>query len=251
VKAGNPGQNIVSSPLNPQQLTGREESHLVDLPCGQRLQEPVAHAFTQLQDEARAAGFELAIASGFRSYARQLAIWNGKARGLREVHDDAGLPVALEGLPASEKLAAILRYSAIPGTSRHHWGTDLDIFDAAAMPAGYRLELSPREVASGGPFDPLHCWLDERMAAGESFGFFRPYSRDRGGVAPERWHLSYAPLALDCQAKLTAQLLLACWDDPAEGEPLALQEEIRADLPGIIGRYVAVAGDWCPAPAAV
>lgn len=240
----------MTRPLTPQQMTGREETHLVELACGQRLQEPVAVAFTRLQADARAAGFDLAIASGFRSYSRQLAIWNGKANGQRAVHDDAGRGVKLAALSASEQLQAILRYSAIPGTSRHHWGTDLDVFDVAAMPQDYQLELSPREVAPGGLFDPLHCWLDQRMAAGESHGFFRPYSQDRGGVAPERWHLSYAPLAVDCQGKLTAQLLCTCWDDPDAGEPVALLETIRADLPAIMARYVAVAGNWCPAAVA-
>ena len=145
-------------------------------------------------------------------------------------------------------MRAILRYSAIPGTSRHHWGTDLDVYDAAALPADYRLQLSPQEVAPGGLFDPLHRWLDERMAAGASQGFFRPYARDSGGVAPERWHLSFAPLAQVCEARLSRELLLACWECAPGEEPLALLDEIQADLPAILARYVAVAPGWCPAP---
>ena len=62
--------------LNPQQLTGQDGDHLVTLPCGNRLQQEVALAFAALQADARAAGFELAIASSYRSFARQLAIWN-------------------------------------------------------------------------------------------------------------------------------------------------------------------------------
>ena len=49
--------------LNPRQLTGREESHLVALPSGHRLQAQAAAAFQALQDDARSAGFDLAIAS--------------------------------------------------------------------------------------------------------------------------------------------------------------------------------------------
>ena len=232
--------------LNLQQLTGREESHLVDLPCGHRLQPAAARAFHLLQEDAREAGFELAIASSFRSYSRQLAIWNGKASGQRGVHDDAGQGVDMAALPVSGQLHAILRYSAIPGTSRHHWGTDLDIYDAGALPGAYKLQLSPAEVAAGGMFDALHCWLDQRMAAGESHGFFRPYAHDRGGVAPERWHLSYAPISQSCQGELTAAALLDCWNCE---EPLLLLEAIRAELPGLLARYVAVADDWCPANA--
>ena len=35
-----------------------------------------------------------------------------------------------------------------------------------------------------------------------AFGFFRPYTTDRGGVAPEPWHLSYAPVAARAQARV-------------------------------------------------
>jgi len=164
------------------------------------------------------------------------------------VHDDAGRDVRIGALPAPQQLRAILRYSAIPGTSRHHWGTDLDVYDAAAVAPDYSLELSPREVAPGGVFDGLHQWLDRRMAVGESRGFYRPYALDRGGIAPERWHLSYAPLALACEHRLTASLLLACWDDcPAGEEALLLADEIRAELPQIMADYVVVASGWCPA----
>jgi len=234
--------------LSAGQLTGREESHLLELSCGHRLQPAVAGAFAALQADASRAGFELAIASGFRSYSRQLAIWNSKASGQREIHDDNGRVVIIESLTPVEQLHAILRYSAMPGSSRHHWGTDLDVFDAAAIEPGYRLQLSPSEVAPGGVFDRLHCWLDQRMAAGESRGFYRPYSSDRGGVAPERWHLSYAPLAAACEPRLTPQLLLTCWENcTADEPPLLLGDELRARLPQIVSDYVSVAPDWCPA----
>jgi LAS superfamily LD-carboxypeptidase LdcB len=236
----------VITPLNIRQLTGREESHLLLLPGGHKLQPDAALAFAALQADALEAGFELAVASSFRSFGRQLAIWNGKAGGDRPVYDDAGRVVNMAGLSRSEQLHAILRYSAVPGTSRHHWGTDLDVYDAAAVAADYRLQLSPQEVAAGGVFDPLHCWLDQRMAAQESHGFYRPYATERGGVAPERWHLSYAPLALECSSRLTAQALLECWECEESAQELLLREEIEAALPQIIARYVAVNDGWCP-----
>lgn len=249
VSRNSPRGSLLALYLDPAQLTGREEAHLVTLPSGHRLQGEVAEAFMALQEDALAAGFDLAIASSFRSYARQLTIWNGKASGQRGVHDDAGREVPMDRLCRRDQLRAILRFSAIPGTSRHHWGTDLDVYDAAAMPAGYRLQLSPQEVAPGGMFDPLHQWLDERMALAESRGFYRPYSRDRGGVAPERWHLSYAPLAAACAEQMTVGMLLDCWEECEAGdEPLLLADEIRAELPQIMANYVMVAPGWCPAP---
>ncbi|MAT95003.1 MAG: peptidase [Halioglobus sp.] len=230
----------MASGLTARQLTGQDESHLVTLADGQRLQADAAVAFEALRADARAAGFELAIASAYRSYARQLAIWNGKVAGERPVHDDAGDPVRLAGLSDARKLDAILRFSAIPGTSRHHWGTDLDVYDAGAVPADYRLQLSPVEVAPGGVFDALHCWLDEVIAAGCGHGFFRPYDRDRGGVAPERWHLSFAPLSAACAADCRDEVYRAAWDaDPAQ-PALLLRRAIEADWPALRRRYIEV-----------
>lgn len=227
------------------QLTGRDDSHLLALADGHRLQPAAAVAFARLQREAADAGFQLAIASSYRSYERQRAIWNGKAAGERPVHDDAGNPVVIPALPAAERVRAILRFSALPGTSRHHWGTDLDVYDAAAVPADYAPQLSPQEVAADGPFGPLHCWLDARMAEAGSQGFYRPYDRDRGGVAPERWHLSYAPLAVNYGGRLTAERLRACWD--CDAEPLLLRAQLEVMLPALLAQYVEVPVDWCPA----
>ncbi|MEM6580518.1 MAG: M15 family metallopeptidase [Pseudomonadota bacterium] len=235
--------------INSAQLTGRAADHLQPLAGGHHLMPAAAMAYSKLQQAGREAGFELTIASSFRSYDRQLAIWNGKASGARAVHDDDGQPVAVDALPPEEKLRAILRYSALPGSSRHHWGTDLDVYDAAAVESDYRVQLSPQEVAAGGVFDAMHCWLDERMAVGESFGFYRPYKTDRGGVAPERWHLSYAPIAAHCESRLSQDVLKACWLDCAEGEErLLLYDQVLAELPHIVTAFVQVAPDWCPAP---
>ncbi len=231
--------------LNRRQLTGLDETHLVTLTDGHRLQGEVALAFTALQSDARSAGFELSIASSFRSFCRQLAIWNGKVGGTRPIHDDQGRPVTIESLSPREQLHAILRFSAIPGTSRHHWGTDLDVYDSAAVSPDYSPQLSPAEVAAGGVFDRLHCWLDARLAAGESHGFFRPYGKDRGGVAPERWHLSYAPLAVTCAAQFSAATLAFCWGCEDVKEQMLLHAEIDAELPQIIRRYITVPEDWC------
>jgi LAS superfamily LD-carboxypeptidase LdcB len=237
----------MSRGLNPRQLTGLDDAHLVALPDGHQLQGDAARAFAALQTDARQAGFELAIASSYRSFARQLAIWNGKASGSRPVYDDRDRPVPMAQLSPAQQLHAILRFSAIPGTSRHHWGTDLDVYDAGAVSPDYEVQLSGQEVAAGGVFDPLHCWLDGRMAAGESREFYRPYDRDRGGIAPERWHLSYTPLSLDCAAQLCGESLVSCWGDAGAGE-LLLRGEIEAELTQIMRRYVTVPQDWCPAP---
>lgn len=232
--------------LNPKQLTGLDDTHLVPLSGGHRLQSDVAQAYAALAADAQEAGFDLAVASAYRSFSRQLVIWNGKARGERAVHDDQGRSVPMSELSPALQLRAILRYSAIPGTSRHHWGTDLDVYDAAAVPPDYELQLSVAEVAPGGMFDALHSWLDARMAEGRSHGFYRPYGEDRAGVAPERWHLSYAPLSVKCAAQINEELLAACWDCAEVAEAMLLREEIERNWSEIMARFVAVPQDWCP-----
>ena len=57
-------------------------------------------------------------------------------------------------------------FSALPGASRHHWGTDIDVYDANAVSSDYVVQLSLKEVGSGGVFDSLHKWLDLLMEEG-------------------------------------------------------------------------------------
>lgn len=119
--------------------------------------------------------------SGFRSFEQQLLIWNRKATGQRAVLDSQARPLDIARLSDRELVFAILRWSALPGASRHHWGTDIDVYDEAARPEGYEVDLVPDEVNPGGMFGPLHAWLDDRILTGTSFGFYRPYDLDRGG----------------------------------------------------------------------
>jgi LAS superfamily LD-carboxypeptidase LdcB len=226
-------------------LTGRDAGSLVELAGGQRLLPEAAAAFAALAADARAAGFDLQIASAYRSFDRQLAIFNAKALGERAVLDDDDHPIDLRELDVDARIDAILRFSALPGASRHHWGTDLDVFDAAALPPGERVALSVAEVAPGAIFDPLHCWLDARIASGDSHGFYRPYDLDRGGVAPERWHLSYAPLATAFEEAFSAELLRECWCAPCASS-LCWRPELEARLQELTDRYVL---NVSPAPA--
>lgn len=219
------------------QLLGLESSGLVATDAG--LMDPeAAEAFARLAAAAKEQGFELRVASAHRSFARQLLIWNGKLRGERPVCDEHDQPIDLQPLTAAQRVEAVLRFSALPGTSRHHWGTDVDVFDAAAVADDYCLQLNAAEVAADGCFARMHEWLDARIARGESYGFYRPYDRDRGGVAPERWHLSYAPRAADFTARLTARLLLRGWDEGCTEDELVLRPYLAPRLEEILERYV-------------
>ncbi len=230
--------------MTPDQLTGRDESGLVEVAPGRSMLPEAARALARLQQRAAAAGFELAVASAFRSFARQCAIWNGKASGQRPLHDDTGKMLDCADLSVEQRLHAILRFSALPGASRHHWGTDLDVYDAAAVDSSYAVQLTPEEVAPGGVFDAFHCWLDDLMLRDDAEGFQRPYNTDRGGVACERWHLSYVPLARGFEQALSPQQVVAAWDTLSE--PLALECELREQIEPLFQRYVALPRDWCP-----
>jgi LAS superfamily LD-carboxypeptidase LdcB len=219
-------------------LTGRTEEHLESLADGAepgiKIHREVAAPFSLLRKAANSAGFDLRILSGFRSFEAQLSIWNRKARGELAVLDSDAVPLNIEELSERELAFAILRWSALPGASRHHWGTELDVFDAVSRPEGYEIELIPEEVDSGGMFGPLHDWLDDRMHDGRAFGFFRPYDRDRNGVAPERWHLSFSPVADVLQENLSVDVLEAT----IRASDLLLKEVVIEHLDEIFERFV-------------
>ncbi len=214
-------------------LTGQSEEYLQALTDAvwPKLHRQVIEPFRALQQAASNAGFELQIASGFRAFDRQMAIWNEKSLGLRAVMDDHGQPLDLAQLDDRAKVFAILRWSALPGASRHHWGTDLDIWDRAAVETGYQLQLVPEEYENGGPFHDLSQWLAEN---GSRYGFIRPYLLDRGGVAPEPWHLSYLPLAQQFEQALSVDLLRQVLENCA----LELKSVVLENLDEIFSRFV-------------
>lgn len=215
------------------QLLGLDESHLILVGRGpHRLTAATAAAFNDMQVAAAYAGHNLQPASSWRGFERQLAIWNGKWRGERPLLDAAGQPLDALQLSETERLHAILRWSALPGTSRHHWGTDLDIYDPDCLPVDTRLALEPWEYEEGGWFSDLSDWLGEHM---NDFGFFLPFAKPagaQGGVAYEPWHLSFA-LESGEQRLDQAALALCLQQADIEGKATVL-----AHLDEILVRYV-------------
>ena len=212
-----------------EQLTGRTRDHLTehfDPRCS--LHKEVMAPFLAMRAAAATDGIDLVAFSSFRDFDRQLAIWNGKFRGERPMQDREGRALAAGTLAPAERVSAILWWSALPGASRHHWGTDFDVMDLAAVPVGYRIQVVPSEYAPGGPFHRLTTWLDRHM---HSYGFYRPYTTQRGGVSPEAWHLSYAPVAARAQRALSVQglreVLAASEIDGKEAVLASLDENFR------------------------
>lgn len=128
-------------------------------------------AFKKMYESAKNDGVTLAIISGTRNFSDQKRIWEGKWENIDASSD-------------LDKALQILEYSSMPATSRHHWGTDIDINN---------LNNSYFESGQG---KKEYVWLQENA---NEFGFYQPYTdkglNGRTGYNEEKWHWSYVPLA--------------------------------------------------------
>lgn len=218
--------------MNELELTGRARTHIIDIEQPRySLHYEVVASFMSMRDAALSSGVDLQAVSSFRDFERQVVLWNRKWRGERILFDRAGAELEHGTLTEPQLVDAILWWSAIPGGSRHHWGTDVDVIDAAAMPPGYQVQLLPAEYAEDGVFGRLSAWLDRNM---HRFGFFRPYGSDRGGAGIEPWHLSYAPVANEAMEALSLDVLRrAVTASAMEGKQAVLDR-----LPEIYTRFI-------------
>ena len=219
--------------LNELELTGRARTHVLQRDdLGAALHPLALDAFLAMKADAAREGIDLGIASAFRDFEAQQRIWNLKFRGERPLYDADGQPRDHATLTADEIVEAILCWSALPGASRHHWGSEIDVIDRAAMSEGYRVQLLPAETAEGGVFYALRRWLDAHM---HRFGFFRPYAAFHGGVLPEPWHLSYAPVSEPACAALTCDVLARA----VEASDMLGKDIVLGRLSDLHARYVA------------
>lgn len=130
--------------------------------------------------EAAREGISLKVVSGYRPFDHQKRIWEGKYNGNRPVD---GKNLAQVMPDPGERALKILEYSSMPGTSRHHWGTDIDIND---------LENS---YFSSGKGLKEYNWL---LKNAPDYGFCQVYTAKNGirtGYEEEKWHWSYMPIA--------------------------------------------------------
>ena len=140
-------------------------------------------AFMDMKKAALEDGIDIKIVSSFRNFDRQVNIFERKYINYTD-------QLGMEPLEAIDK---IIEYSTIPGTSRHHWGTEIDIIDANGKAEGD--VLVAEKFDKDGPFGKLKEWMDENS---EKFGFYLVYTDDskRRGFKYEPWHYSYAPLSI-------------------------------------------------------
>ncbi|MET0498465.1 MAG: M15 family metallopeptidase [Steroidobacteraceae bacterium] len=218
--------------MNELELTGRARTHVVELqdPRCALHYEAIA-SFLAMRDAAAVEGIQLSARSSFRDFETQLSIWNRKWSGERPILNRQGQVCLRETLSDADTVEAILCWSAVPGGSRHHWGSDVDVIDSAAVPSGYMVQLVPEEYGPDGIFASLSAWLDANL---HRFGFFRPYRTDRGGVRPEPWHLSYAPVSGPALESLSLSTLRQVLD----ASSIAGKPYVMARLPEIYTRFL-------------
>lgn len=212
-------------------LTGRSTDHLVTLGGNHRLQFNATKAFLAMQQAAVKAGFKLQSASAFRDFARQQIIWNEKFAGKRPILDKDSQPLEITKLNEGQICNAILHWSALPGASRHHWGTEVDIYDPLRLPKGQSLQLEPWEYEDGGYFSELNHWLSDNMA---TYDFYRPFTAKDVGVAYEPWHISYWPLSHEAEQLLTQEVIKSVLEE----EDILGKNWLLANLDYVFNHYI-------------
>ena len=140
---------------------------------GYYLREEALNAFKQMHAAARIDKINLIIRSATRNFDYQKRIWNRKWKAKRK------------SIPnPKSRVKAILKFNSMPGTSRHHWGTEVD------------LNSFNNDWFSYGKGLKLFNWMN---ANAHKYGFHRPYTKKNSerpnGYNEEKWHWSYIPLS--------------------------------------------------------
>lgn len=186
-----------STAIDVENLLGLSQSHLKSESI--LLEAETYEAFMSMKSAALKAGIDLKLASAYRSFVRQKTIWEWKFNQLTETKSPA------------EAISEIITYSSIPGTSRHHWGTDIDLIDDAVQaPEG---DLLLEEHYHGeAAFSNLKMWMEQHSRA---FGFELVYTQDenRTGFNYEPWHYSYQPKATSLLSLQSQHNFRKAWDD--------------------------------------
>lgn len=185
--------------------------------AGQYLHQAAYAAFIDMHEAAQKDGIELTIKSATRNFARQKTIWESKWHGRRMLSSNEH---AAKAYPDPVRRALkILEYSSMPGTSRHHWGTDIDL--NAFVNSYFEKGKGLKEYE----------WLTQNAAR---FGYCQPYtpkdSKRPDGYNEEKWHWSYLPLA----KKLSDQYRIRLTDGDIKGFDGA---ETAKEI-GVVEKYV-------------
>lgn len=149
---------------------------------GMYIRKDVYNAFKKMLAAAKKDGLNFTIKSATRPFDYQKRIWEGKWTGQRKI--EGGKDASKSYPNSKDRALKILEFSSMPGTSRHHWGTDIDLnsFENSYFEKGKGLKE--------------YNWLQKHAA---TYGFCQPYTqKDKqrpNGYNEEKWHWSYTPIA--------------------------------------------------------
>lgn len=138
---------------------------------GQYLRKETYEAFKRMSEAAKKDNVQLVIISATRNFFQQKAIWERKWQVESAITSEV------------DRAKKILLYSSMPGTSRHHWGTDMD------------LNNLNNDYFESGEGLKIYNWLTTHA---HKFGFCQPYTskvNGRTGYEEEKWHWSYTLLS--------------------------------------------------------
>lgn len=138
-------------------------------------------SFIRMKEAASTVGLSLIIVSAFRGFEKQKELWESKWTGATPLE---GLEFLDQHADPLAKARKIMEYTAPPGFSRHHWGTEIDI--NSVEPDFFDTEFGQR----------TYQWLQYNAPY---FGYCQTYNAfnpDRPfGFQEEKWHWSYKPLS--------------------------------------------------------
>jgi len=183
---------LVAQPVDKKYLLGQfdpttdsrfsklKDEHTSGSARGGVLRKETYEAFQKMVEAAKKEDVILTIISATRNFESQKRIWENKWNGKTKVEGKDLTTIKNK----AERSKIILHYSSMPGSSRHHWGTDMDLNS---------LENSYFESGEG---LKIYQWL---TAHAHEFGFCQPYTSKADGVRTgyeeEKWHWSYLPLS--------------------------------------------------------
>jgi hypothetical protein len=174
--------------LRPAQLLGLEQPDNLeqDVDSKQWAMPEVLAAFRALQREGDAFGWKIILVSGYRSYNGQRHLWNKKFKSVWEEAEMDG----------EHCVRSVFEYTSLPGFSRHHWGTELDLGEyhikrRTQVPLG---KERPK-------MEDFYAWLEVNAPR---FGFCKVYKGVLGAIQEEPWHWSYRRYASEFQKQFDA-----------------------------------------------
>ncbi|HXL73518.1 MAG TPA: D-alanyl-D-alanine carboxypeptidase family protein [bacterium] len=157
-----------------------------DPESGHRALPGVMQAFWRFKKQAKTDGWNLILVSAYRSYRDQRRVWNQS--------DDSYLQRGATN--QKKRVEAVMSLVSVPGLSRHHWGTELDISEASIRGKLVNVEPdTPERVLK------FYAWMQKNAP---QYGFCQVYLGQNGSVHNEPWHWSFLPYSKTYQKQFMA-----------------------------------------------